>query len=255
MSIVTFLSNNECYSFNGFEQFKNDKHHIYTSAYIKNQLHEKKIDEFFLTNIEAPHKHFSVLALLGSLAGVIAPTIYFGKKKYPKLELDSLKNIYKAIDIDYGLKEILTVGYGGLAGGLVGGLIDKKEPKKLDKIQEAVYQSMNVAFPAVLVAGAMKMCEKIPNLNNSVSKFSASAIGMFIGINLAVKLANKVDNKIFDKYNIEPDRKFKKKDIVVHVDDLVGALVLAKIPFAEKFHVNKIIPLIYSWCGFHVGEK
>ena len=39
------------------------------------------------------------------------------------------------------------------------GLFNKKKPEKLDKIQEGTFQLTNVTFPAVLVVGAIKICE------------------------------------------------------------------------------------------------
>lgn len=241
--------------FRGFNDSSDQKSHGWGSAHIQHQLHEKKIDEFFWTNIEAPHKRVSALALAGSAIGVLAPILAIAKKKNPGIKLNSLKNIYQATKIKYELKEILTVGYGGLFGGLIGGLADRKEPNKLDKIQEGTFQFLNISCPTILVAKTVDICEKHKKLNKNPVKLLGSAAAMFAGINIAVFAANKIDNKLFDKYNVEPDRKFKKKDFVVHIDDLVGSLVLAKLPIANKLHPEKILPLIFAWSGFSVGEK
>lgn len=224
-------------------------------AFIKKQVHERHIDEFFRTNIDAPKKKTSLIAFFTSIAGVAVPLILIGKKQNPTLKLDSIKNIFKVADINYGIKEIFTLGAGGVLGGLIGGLADKNERKKSRKIKEGLYQLMNVSFPAMLVGAGINLCEKIPKLNKSLPKIAATGLGIFAGVNLAVWIANKFENKIFDPHNISPDRKFKKKDLVVHVDDLVGALVLAKIPFMEKLKIGRTLPFIFAWCGYHVGDK
>lgn len=255
MNNIITPSQHKYYTFSGFGTLeKNQTHHL-NSAYIKQQMHENKIDEFFWTNTDAPKKKFSYLAMLGSIAGVVTPLIILGKKQNPTLKLNSLKNIFKVMNIKYELKQILSVGIGGALGGLIGGLADRNEGEKLDKIEEATFQLMNITFPAVLINSSLKFCEKNKHLNKSFIKLSASALAMVIGAGTAVELSNKIDDKFFDKYNKDPERKFKKKDIIVHFDDLIGALVLAKIPFAEKLHAEKILPLVFAWSGYHVGEN
>lgn len=240
---------------NDFDELKNKKHKVYNSSYIKHKVHENKIDEFFWTNIEAPHERISFHSAVGSVLGVVIPTLLLSKKQQPKIKINSFKNFFKRMDLEYGVKEIISLGLGGALGGLAGGLLDRNEKKKLDKIQEATFQILNISFPTLCVGGIVKLCEKSPNFNKPFPKILLSAVGMAAGAYLALTLANKVDNKIFDKYNVEPDRKFKAKDFVVHADDVFGALILAKVPFAEKIHINRILPLIFAWSGFHVGES
>lgn len=238
-----------------FGNLKDKKHKVYNSSYIKHKVHENKIDEFFWTDVEAPHERISFHAAIGATLGVIIPTLLISKKQRPKVKIDSFKNFLKRMDIEYGVKEILAVGLSGAAGGLIGGLLDRKEKRKLDKIQEATFQFMNISIPSVLVSKIIKLCEKSPKLNKTLPKILFSVVGITTGAFAAVKLANEVDRKIFDKYNMEPDRKFKAQDFVIHVDDIFGAMVLAKVPFVEKLHVNKILPIVFAWSGFHIGES
>lgn len=240
---------------NDFDKLKNSGHKVHNSSFIKHRLHERKIDEFFHTNIEAPHERFSLHSLIGALAGVVISSLILTKKQKPHVKIDSFKNFIRRMDLKYEMKEIICVGLSGVIGGLFGGLADKNEKNKLNKIQEASFQVFNISFPALAVGGLMKLCEKTPNLNKPLPKIALSAVGMFSGAFLAVKVANKIDNKIFDKYNIDPDRKFKAKDFVVHIDDVFGTLALAKIPLADKLHINKILPAVFTWSGFHVGES
>lgn len=253
MKSVSFLSvNNE--KEKGFGTFKPEKTSAHGIPYLRQQLHDAKVDQFFWVDSEAPQKRTSWLAAGGAILGSFVPVLLMAKKRNKGLKIDSLKNFVKALDIHYGVKEILTVGLSGAAGGLLGGLLDRKEKRKLDKIEEATYQTMNIAFPALLVNWGIKLCEKTKKLNNIPAKLATTALGIAVGAGLAVKVANKIDGKLFDKYNKDPDRTFKAKDLVVHIDDVVGALILAKIPFAKKLHAEKALPFIFAWSGFHVGE-
>lgn len=233
------------------ETYKED---YLNNPFVKQKMHESRVDEFFLTDSSAPDKRQSFLAGVGALLGVVVPTVILAKKQNPGLKPDSIKKIWKFIDINYGIKEILVVGLGGMIGGLLGGLFDPKEHDKLNKLEEASFQFMNIALPAVLVDTSLKISSKIKLLNNAVAKTLLVVGGIALGVSIAVKTANAIDDKLFDIYNHDSDRKFRKKDLIVHLDDLCGTLVLAKFPLADKLHINKILPLIYAWCGYHVGD-
>lgn len=43
------------------------------------------------------------------------------------------------------------------------------------------------------------------------------------------------------------------KDAIANIDDALGAFAIAKVPFADK--VEKIIPLIFVWCGYRAGQS
>ena len=42
-------------------------------------------------------------------------------------------------------------------------------------------------------------------------------------------------------------------DMIANLDDFVAICVLAKIPFANKIHIERALPFIYSFCGFRSG--
>lgn len=253
--IAIKLFNNKKYNSLGAFSENDDKPHSLHShnSYLKQKLHEKRVDEFFWTDTTAPKKRHSPLAAIGAILGVVIPTVMLGKKQH-KIKIDSLKNLWKAIDVEYGLKEILITGLGGGFGGLLGGLLDRKEKNKLQKIDEAAFQCMNIAFPAILVAKGIELCSKTKGLNNLFAKVLCSAGGIFAGAWGAVFLSNKLDDKVFDKYQPDPDRKLKKKDFIVHVDDFFATLILAKVPFVDKLHINRLLPAIFSWSGYHAGD-
>lgn len=251
---------NYCGTFDHFDSHAMQKEQPHAHLpFIKQQMHDMRIDKFFWTDLEAPHKRKSALAAIGAIVGVIVPTLIFAKKQKPNLDLMTLKtlgkNLKEAIDIKYELPQILGVGMGGVIGGLLGGLADRKERHKIEKLEEASYQTMNVCLPSLLVGGGMKLCEKYKALNKPIFKILTPILGILIGVNLAVAGSNKLDDMFFDKYLPDGERKFKKKDLVVHIDDLFGTLILAKIPGIEKLHVNKILPAVFAWSGYHVGES
>lgn len=262
MNDMKIYSNPQKSTFSGIQTFESKNHDAANHSFLKQQIHDKKVDEFFHTDLNAPHKRDSIQALIGSIVGVIIPTVLIAKKQKPELfikqqsgqKMSFLNKAWKALDIEYDIKTMLSVGLGGVAGGLAGGLIDKKERNKLDKIEEATFQAMNISFPALLVSGAMKACAKFKPLNNIPAKIALSLASVLVGANSAVFVSNKLDDKLFDKYNKDPERKFRKKDLIVHVDDLFGTLILAKFPLADKLHINKILPAIFAWSGYHTGD-
>jgi hypothetical protein len=231
----------------------------------KQEMHEQKVDEFFYTDTKYKKDRHSPIAAVCSIIGVLTPLVMIGKKqakiKYPDLQLktikDYFKNAGKIYNIEYnGAKEIIALGLGGVIGGLIGGLVDRKEPEKLQKLEEAVFQTMNVSFPALLISTSNKLLKKSSKLKGGwlkTTKLIASAGCLMIGSSAAVKIANKADDKFFDKYYKDEERKFKKKDLLVHFDDLVGAMVLAKIPGVHK--LGLALPAIFSWSGYHVGDS
>ena len=78
----------------------------------------------------------------------------------------------------------------------------------------------------------------------------ASGIGVAIGSSSALALSNKLRN---DKDAKKPKRELKPIDMIANVDDLAAILVLAKIPFADKIHIERVLPLVYSFCGYRAG--
>lgn len=57
-----------------------------------------------------------------------------------------------------------------------------------------------------------------------------------------------------DKEAKKPKRELKLIDMIANLDDAVAILVLAKIPFADKIHIERALPFIYSFCGYRSGS-
>lgn len=168
----------------------------------------------------------------GSIAGTVLPMLLIAKSQKAKL-----------YNIKYGVKEMILVSAGSIAGGLAAGIAaDKKEYKK-QKINESVFQFMNASIPPLITSALYSFS------NNIKYKIASTAVGLFGGMHVAAKLSNIIN----DPQDKVPDRKLTFKDSIANIDDALGVLILAKVPIAEKLHVDKTLPAIYSWCGYRAG--
>ena len=182
--------------------------------------------------VEEPDTATKVKVAAGSVAGTVLPMVLLKKKKKSRI-----------YNIKYGVKEMILVSAGSIAGGLAAGLIaDKKENKK-QKVNESVFQFMNASVPP-LITGILYSFSR-----NIKYRIASTIIGLFGGMQLAAKLSNKIN----DPHDKVPDRKLTFKDSIANIDDALGVLILAKVPIAEKLHVDKTLPAIYSWCGYRAG--
>lgn len=179
-----------------------------------------------------------ISAAAGSVIGTIIPMVYFAKKQN--------KNLFK---LSYGLKEMIVTSTGSIAGGVAAGLICDKKANRKQKINEGVFQCMNASVPPLFTTGLFFIGSKAKKLNNLPFKIGATFIGLLGGMHIAAKISNKIN----DPYDKVPDRKLTLKDSIANIDDALGVLVLAKVPFASSLHLEKILPAIFSWCGYRAG--
>ena len=170
------------------------------------------------------------------------PLLYFTRKN------PGLKNI---INMKYGLKEMVVTSITGISGGAAFGMIGEPHKKRERKRKEAVFQIMNCTLPLLGVAGFLKLSEKIKGLNNKPAK----VIGTLAGVTAGMFGGAKLSNLINDPKDLEPDRKIELKDTIANVDDVFSALVLAKFPFVDKLHIEKLLPVIFAWCGYRAGQS
>ena len=68
-----------------------------------------------------------------------------------------------------------------------------------------------------------------------------------------MKVAAEFSNFINDPHDKVPDRKLTMLDSIANIDDAVGAFAIAKIPVVSQ--LEKILPLIYVWCGYRAGKN
>ncbi len=185
-------------------------------------------------------------ATAGAVLGTAVPLLYFAKKQTGKKP--TLKSI---LHLHYGLKEMLVTGISAISSGALFGMIGEPRKKRDRKRKEAVFQIMNTCIPLLLVEGFLRLSNKVRVLNNRAAKLGGTIAGVTVGMIAGAHLSNKIN----DPRDLEPDRKLNVKDAIANVDDVVGALILAKFPFIEKLHAQKFLPVIYAWCGYRAGQS
>ena len=171
-----------------------------------------------------------------------------GRGHSQRFDIRSRKDDWK---MKYGLKEIATMSIGANVGGISVSSIGKSKREKEKKYNEGIFQILNSILPMSLVDGGIKLCEKSKKLNNAPAKIAASTIGVVAGTQLGIKLAN----KITDPKDLRPDRRYTAKDAIANIDDAVSILVLGKVPFADKIHIEKALPFIYGYSGYRSGTS
>ena len=67
--------------------------------------------------------------------------------------------------------------------------------------------------------------------------------------------AASISNLICDPHDKRPDRKLTLLDCIANIDDAIGVLVLAKFPLVDKLHLEKLLPFIYTYCGYRAGKS
>jgi len=183
-----------------------------------------------------------ILAATGAILGVSVPLLAFMKHQ-------KVSNIFK---VQYKVQHMLTMAACGNIGGILLSSIGEPKHDKIKKWKEGAFQMILTSAPMLLVDGSIKLCSKSknPKINNNITKIIASIAGVAIGSNSAIYVSNKLRS---NKEAKRPKRELKLKDMIANLDDAVAICVLAKIPFADKIHIERALPFIYSICGYRSG--
>lgn len=179
-------------------------------------------------------------ALAGSAIGVLIPMLISSKLQK--------KNIW---NMKYKLPEMASMAFCANVGGIITSSVGKDKKEKKKKLNEGIFQVLNSVLPMSFVDGGLKLCEKFKKTNNAPVKIAASVIGVAAGTQLGIRLSN----KITDPKDLVPDRKYTAKDAIANLDDAVSILVLGKVPFADKIHIDKFLPFIYGYSGYRSGTS
>ena len=182
----------------------------------------------------------NVKSVAGATAGTALPLMIMMKQR-------KIKNPLK---MEYGLQDMLILSGSSVAGGVATGMIGEDKKIKRSMLKEGVFQFLNASIPTWIIGGVLKLPETSHNFNNAPTKIFSVIGGLIVGMFGAAQ----VSNLIFDPKDKEPDRKLTFKDCIVNADDALGALVLAKFPLIEKLHLDKLLPVIYTYCGIRAGN-
>lgn len=183
-----------------------------------------------------------ILAASGGILGVSIPLLTF-------MKMQKAPNIFK---VKYKVQHMLTMAACGNIGGIMIGSIGEPKSDQIKKWKEGAFQMSLTSLPMLLVDGSIKLCESSKNkkINNNFVKILVSIAGVAIGSNTAIFISNKLRS---DKEALNPKRELKLIDMIANLDDAVAICVLAKIPFADKIHIERALPFIYSFCGYRSG--
>lgn len=202
------------------------------------------------------------LSLMGAVAPVVLINIANGNAKKAMDGFRSATGVLKkTLSLGKMFKmekytDLLASTAGAVIGGIAGGILgDKDKKNKKEKFKEGTFEFLNNIIPTTIVALAETFSKKTGKLNSAPQKALTIAASVASGMFIANKASNKINEKVFDKDEKKPTkRKFKISDCLVHMDDILGILVLAKIPLAQTIHADKILPLLYAKTGYETAQ-
>lgn len=181
-----------------------------------------------------------IKAAAGSIVGTAIPLIFMMKKR-------KINNPFK---IDYNLQDMIVLSGSAVCGGVCAGIVGEDKKARKHKLKEGVFQFLNASIPTWIVGGVLKLPEGSRKFNNPPAKILSLIGGLVVGMFGAAKISN----LIFDPKDREPDRKLTFKDALANFDDVIGALVLARVPIISKLKLEKTLPFIFAYCGYRAGK-
>jgi len=212
----------------------------------KSTASEKSILQSRYPTHQQQKRSTKIMALTGSTLGTVASLLYLAKAQK--------KNLFKIndiLDLSYGVKEITIMGISSIVGGVALGCLADKKDDNVPKVKEGIFQTMNVLIPAICTDTLLNIVNFTKAKNSKIAKICAMGIGVTGGMLSASAIANFIN----DPNNNEKDREITAKDALANLDDAIGALILAKFPLVEKLQIQRILPIIFAWCGYRAGQS
>lgn len=182
-----------------------------------------------------------IQAGVGSLFGTVATMAFMMKRQ-------KVKNPF---NLSYGLQDMVLMSGASIAGGVAVGMLGDTYEARKNKFKEGVFQFMNGTVPTWIVSGVLKLSELSEKFHTVPWKICSVILALAVGMYGTAT----VSNLLFDPFDKVPDRKLSIKDCLANIDDAIGVFVLAKIPFVEKLHLDKLLPAIYAYCGYRAGKS
>lgn len=201
---------------------------------------------------------------VASLVGATVPLALYNIKKGKLKETadifaneastikDKVLGSFNILEVE-NIKQIAVSLLGSItAGTVIGNALDNNKENKKARYKEGLYGTFNTLIPMGIITGAHAIMEAKNIKPNLLGKAGLILGGITSGMILSNKVSNKINKTIFhdDKKEFK-ERKMKLTDCLVHLDDILGVLVISKIPFAEQ--IGKILPLIYAHVGYEAG--
>lgn len=203
-------------------------------------------------NNSSEKKKVSIPAAVGALGGALASVGIIGKLTKGKLTFD----VFEQGSLAKDMGAVIAVSSSSILGGLCGGLLDaKSDEDKKAKVKESLFDISTVVFPSAIATSVLALANKA-KVKSPLVQVAATILGIGLGMPLAQKAAGVFDKFVHkDEPNVKLEqRKLKPQDYFVHVDDILALAIISKVPFAKQLHADKILPLIYAWCGFESGS-
>ena len=244
-----------------------------------NQIEKPKCYSAFYSSkrpcCHVPHVHekppikVKIGSLIGAATGALGAVFLMSR-----MQSRALKRPVSMLNVKYNEFGIQGVATASLAGGLTAGLLLDDKKHRNAKVREGIHQAIaNILFPLILIGAGNKLYDKlrpsfvskqIPKaagvaklLNDAkqiIPRFAITAAGLVGGVHLGTKVSNKINDSCCSHHCHE--RKVKPLDFIYHPDDVATALVLSdKGGGAIQKVVGKIIPPIFTLCGYETGIK
>ncbi|MCD8025108.1 MAG: hypothetical protein LUE64_06190 [Candidatus Gastranaerophilales bacterium] len=230
----------------------------FQSFHIKRQNYEEKLKTQNPTKKPSQNKKtLMAVALIGATVPVIAYNLARGRGQNLKDSFqksgakEKIKAIGGILEID-NFTSILASNAGAVTAGVAAGVLTDKNPgNRQAKYKEGIFEFLNSIIPTCIAAAGETASRKNPKLQTAPARAALIAGSVAGGMFIANKTSNKINEECFDD---KAKRKFKPADCLVHLDDILGLFVIAKVPFVQKLNADKILPLLYARAGFEAGE-
>ncbi len=214
---------------------------------------------------EKKEKNKNKAILMASVAGAIIPLALYNIKKGKLSEIkdtfqsqnsklkDKILAPTEILEVE-NIKQIGISVTGSILASLGVGLHNEKnQENKKSKYKEAIYGFLNCMIPMGIITGTEAILNKKHIKTGIIGKAATVAGGVIGGMFISNKVANGLNKAIFKEEDKFEKRNMKPTDCLVHMDDILGVMVISKVPMAKQF--GKVLPAIYSHVGYETGTK
>lgn len=236
---------------NAFKSFNAQRREIETKASNDKKNNDKKANALVLGASVAGALIPLALYNIKRGNGTLIKDVFQNSNSKLKDKLIASTSLFEVEDI----KQIGTSVTGSILAGFGAGcLVDKSPENKKAKAKEGIYGFLNCMIPMGIITGTEALLEKNNIKTGIIGKAGMVAAGIAGGMLLTNKVGNGINKALFKEDNDKFEkRKIKPTDCLVHLDDILGVMVISKVPFANQ--LGKALPFIYAHTGVETGTK